>query len=282
MLLQNGSLFAAEPLNRLGGPDSSSTHIQWGRFGSRYSRWYSPALFSTALGEPMGYRPPVSWTMALDTGSLIVELNGLSALTGSGGATCSIYALTQLQSALTGGGIFIPGALISGYAIVASLSGSGDISSAIAYLSAQMNAAADGQGTLEADLVGIWSMLASLSGSSSFTTLVNAIGFTDAQLSGAGALLAAFHAKAQISADIAVTGELLTTSNVGAAVWQKLIDGDYSAEEILKILAAVNAGKSTGGGGTTIVFRDVNDTTDRVTATVDGNGNRTAITLDAG
>ncbi len=44
-------------------------------------------------------------------------------------------------------------------------------------------------------------------------------------------------------------------------------------------VVGVWCGKVSGAGSGTEVFRDVNDTTDRVTATVDETGNRTAITL---
>jgi urocanate hydratase len=46
-------------------------------------------------------------------------------------------------------------------------------------------------------------------------------------------------------------------------------------------LAAVMAGKSSGGGGTTIHFRDLGDTKDRIAATVDTNGNRSTVVKDA-
>jgi hypothetical protein len=42
----------------------------------------------------------------------------------------------------------------------------------------------------------------------------------------------------------------------------------------------VLAGEVSGGGTTTITFRSTDDTKDRVVATVDSNGNRTAITYD--
>jgi hypothetical protein len=43
---------------------------------------------------------------------------------------------------------------------------------------------------------------------------------------------------------------------------------------------SVLAGKSSGGGTATIIFRDTADGTDRVTATVDADGNRTGVVLD--
>jgi len=50
----------------------------------------------------------------------------------------------------------------------------------------------------------------------------------------------------------------------------------------LKLILSVLAGKSSGGGTATIVFRDIADAKNRISATVDANGNRTAIgTRDA-
>jgi hypothetical protein len=45
-------------------------------------------------------------------------------------------------------------------------------------------------------------------------------------------------------------------------------------------MAAALAGKVSGATTSTVTIRDVNDTRNRIVATVDGNGNRTALTLD--
>ena len=58
------------------------------------------------------------------------------------------------------------------------------------------------------------------------------------------------------------------------------IDG-YSLEEALKIQLSALAGKISGAGTTTITIRSADDSTDRIIATVDTNGNRSSITLDA-
>jgi hypothetical protein len=114
-------------------------------------------------------------------------------------------------------------------------------------------------------------------------------------------------ADATISADINVTGDLLTTGNIAASVWNALaismndpgsmgealnnsgasgnpwdtaIDGTYTAAEVMRIVAAALAGKATGGGTTGIVLRDLSDTKDVVTLTVDVNGNRDSVVLD--
>lgn len=64
------------------------------------------------------------------------------------------------------------------------------------------------------------------------------------------------------------------------AVWAYLLDGSFTAAQIMKILAAVMGGKVSGAGTGTETFRNLPDTINRVVATVDANGNRTAITRD--
>ena len=60
----------------------------------------------------------------------------------------------------------------------------------------------------------------------------------------------------------------------------KTIEGSLTDEEIKRIILSALGGKSSGGGTTTIKFRDLADSKDRITATVDSNGNRTEVTLD--
>lgn len=55
---------------------------------------------------------------------------------------------------------------------------------------------------------------------------------------------------------------------------------DYSQDDLLRLMAAVLLGKVSGHPGSPD-FRDVNDTKNRVSATTDADGNRTAVTLDA-
>jgi hypothetical protein len=57
-------------------------------------------------------------------------------------------------------------------------------------------------------------------------------------------------------------------------------DGSYDLQEMLRVIFAACSGKSTGGGTSTIAFRDPADVKNRISATVDTNGNRTAVTLD--
>lgn len=66
-------------------------------------------------------------------------------------------------------------------------------------------------------------------------------------------------------------------------MWEQVIEGGYTAEQIMKMLASVMAGKSTivdnGNGSATIVFRDLNDTVDRITTNVVGSNRGNATLL---
>jgi len=68
---------------------------------------------------------------------------------------------------------------------------------------------------------------------------------------------------------------------IALAVWDDICEGSYSYKDYMREMAAVLFGKSTGGGTTTIKFKDPpTGLTDRVTATVDSTGNRTSVTLE--
>ena len=58
------------------------------------------------------------------------------------------------------------------------------------------------------------------------------------------------------------------------------VDG-FNLEEAMKICLSALGAKVSGAGTTTITFRAADDSKDRIIATVDTNGNRSSITLDA-
>ena len=76
------------------------------------------------------------------------------------------------------------------------------------------------------------------------------------------------------------TGYSLSASGIDAIV-DEVIEGSLTLRQAVRLFLSALAGKSSGGGTTTINFRDLADTKNRITATVDSNGNRTAVTLDA-
>ena len=102
-------------------------------------------------------------------------------------------------------------------------------------------------------------------------------GFAPA-LTGAAAFVAAggtITQDARYSVDAGVT---LSAAAVDA-ILDDVIEGSLTMRQALRIFVAALAGKSSGGGTATIKFRNIADDGDRITATVDANGNRTAITI---
>lgn len=59
------------------------------------------------------------------------------------------------------------------------------------------------------------------------------------------------------------------------------IETGFTLRQTMRLMASVILGKLSGAGTATEVFRDLPDTKDRVTATVDASGNRTVVTKDA-
>ena len=58
------------------------------------------------------------------------------------------------------------------------------------------------------------------------------------------------------------------------------LEGTVTLGEALRVMLAALAGTSSGGGTATVRFKSVDEGTDRIVATVDGVGNRSAVTLD--
>ncbi len=75
-----------------------------------------------------------------------------------------------------------------------------------------------------------------------------------------------------------LTAEDLTA--VADAVLDETIEGTITLRQAMRLALAVLTGKATGGGTTTITFRDTTDGVNRVVATVDADGNRSAVTRD--
>lgn len=97
----------------------------------------------------------------------------------------------------------------------------------------------------------------------------------------------------RMAANTAVTGsvvvsllcinqaDLVALSDIGDAVLDEVVEGSYTLRQLTRLMAAALLGELSGAGTTTIVIRDASDTKTRITATVDDDGNRSALTLDA-
>ena len=185
---------------------------------------------------------------------------GLPVGAATGGVSeADAWAVKLAEAAITGSGeLSATGGLI--VQLVAAVTGSGTLSDADIKAFLQLAAALTGSGTTTGAAAGLGALLASVAGSG---TAANST------LTGTGAL----------AADLVVTGAGLTTGNVGAAVWGKIIEAGYTAEEILRIIAAQAAGAATGLEGTNPQFTGLDGTTIRIDGTYSG-GTRSIDNLD--
>lgn len=83
-----------------------------------------------------------------------------------------------------------------------------------------------------------------------------------------------------LPASPAAVGDIPSAASIAAAVWATAIEGTKTALQMMRGMTAVLLGKASGMATTTATFRDTEDAKNRVTATVDENGNRSAVTLD--
>lgn len=206
---------------------------------------------------PTGTNPPYSLIMG-DKGGL------LSATTTTNGSGAIVSGLTM------------------GKACAATINGTGAISSAALSLITQIASIINGTGGLTANLKLSIQLAANLAGAGDIIGAMSLLVEMATTLSGTGTFNGTLRGTATLEADLTPFTEL-SPENLASAVWNKLIEGSYSASDLMKLLSAVAAGKTTivdlGGGAATITFRDVNDTTDRVEADMT-DSERTNVTLD--
>jgi hypothetical protein len=79
------------------------------------------------------------------------------------------------------------------------------------------------------------------------------------------------------------TGDIPTSDDNADALLDRAagVETGWTIRQAMRIILSVLGGKVSGGGTGTESFRDMADSKDRVVATVDTDGNRTAITRDA-
>jgi len=81
--------------------------------------------------------------------------------------------------------------------------------------------------------------------------------------------------------DLVVLNNTTNSHCIAEAVATRPVDGLYTLEEATRLILATLVGRLSGAATTTVTIRDINNTKNRIVATVDENGNRTALTLDA-
>jgi hypothetical protein len=280
-LKTNTTLLAQLPLRLIGG--SPGTFRSMWRRGDRMNQSVGQGIPSKLAGVPSGHLAPSSWVLPYKPGAM--------------------SSFTNLVVTVTPGTLNLAaGVNISGDSTVTITVNPADgqlIVSAVGSTSITFNLAANLAGALSA------------SGSTSFSFTVNNATL-GAIVDAVGAALVQFSNSATIRATGNLSGDItpfteLSPQSLSAAVWSALasaynapgtmgeklndagsaanpwtevIDGTYTASDLLKLIAASAAGELAGSPGGPILIKSVNGTTVRITATVDANGNRTGVTYD--
>lgn len=76
------------------------------------------------------------------------------------------------------------------------------------------------------------------------------------------------------------SGDDFKLTNVDTNLFDAAAEGSVTVVQSLRAVLAYVAGKASGGGSTPVAFRNQADTKDRISMTVDSNGNRSAVTTD--
>jgi len=260
----------------------SARLANFARTGAKRNITAGEGISSGLVSLPSGYRHPGAWMMPQKPGALSAR----NTVTGSGSASATALAVKLATADLTGDGDLAAfGSLI--VQLVADLVGSGDISDADLKAFLQAVAGIGGTGGISsAQATGLGELIAAMTG----------LGSVDSTLTGSG----------ELTADITVTGTGLSTANVGEAVWSALaaannsagsmgeklndagsasnpwteiIESGLTAAEILKLITASVAGSATGLESGSPVFKSIDGTVDRITATYSG-GTRTVTGRD--
>lgn len=140
-----------------------------------------------------------------------------------------------------------------------------------------------GDGDFLASINGLGDVAGAVTGDASVS--VAAYGLTAlvqaaSNLTGTASMSAAINGRGQMLATINVSQ--LTDADVNGAVLDALVENGVTLKEALRLLLAVAVGKTdinTGGPSPIVKFRDVNDTKDRVTATMTGS-ERASVVID--
>jgi hypothetical protein len=217
------------------------------RVAGGLSSWRSSFTITGAgdllQGGPMEGTASLTFTSDAASLGLIITLSGTGAasFTGGGSLALTIGMAGDGAISLTGGGSL---------AMIVPIDGTGSFG---------FTGLGDLKGNI--DLEGSWGGAEPLSP----TGLANAV----------------WGAIATANNDPGTMGALLNASGAAGDPWAITLEGTYTAADLIRLIAAVSAGELSGATTTEVRIRDVSDTKDRVIATVDEFGNRTALLLDA-
>jgi hypothetical protein len=266
MLIGNYSVLNKTPGRWLGGNSTShasgvgSAQVQnrsnWGGSGARRNgaiNEYSTDAYELA-SMPGGYGGR-GWMMPRTAGGISSHYasRGVAAFSGSIAEGRNLAATFAGVAAFTGTGALV-------------VSGSGSFAGVAAF-SGNVIAALAAAGTF--------------AGVASFSGAVVAQGNIAGTFAGVAAFEAIRYATGSMSGSFAPPVTLEAQGFSAYLLDTEIVETGLTLRQALRLVTAATAGKISGGGTATVTIRNaVADGVDRVVATVDSSGNRTAITYD--
>ena len=256
-LKQNTSTLASLPLRFRGGALAMQRSF-WGNTEQR-NITAGEGLSNNLGGIPYGHRHPSAWLLPQSPGAL------------------SAFVSSQAQLTVS------PLTVAAGRNVV----GSTSITFSVGPSQLELIVSATGSATATWTLSGTLAAAVGLTGAASLTFTIGP-STLGAIIDALGTSPVTFVNSATIRATGNLAGDItpfttLSPENLAQKVWQYVLEAGYSAEECMRILTAVAAGKTDitdlGGGNATVVFRDLADTKDRVDADMTGS-ERTTVTID--
>jgi hypothetical protein len=224
--------------------------------GSQRNLYAGDGITDPRSGNPAGHLYPSAWIWPQKSGSItsFTSVNGSSTTEGSLALGLGGESTQAGTSSLTATG----------------------------FVTVNLDATVAGVGTLTASGTVTLNGAITITSSGSVTASLLGAGNIESSIGGnIGSLAATPYALGIMECEITPFTELSPQNLAQQLLDNEDIEDNYSLREAIRIILSMSAGKLSGASGTSILIRDVNDTKDRISATVDSSGNRTAVTLDA-
>lgn len=230
----------------------SALHANYHRTAAMRNLTAGEGITRETVGIPYGNRHPNTWVMPQKSGAISAH-NSASVTIGATGAGAMGVAATGTAAIIfnaTGtGGLIVSASGAAGFTI----SGNGDIFAALAVA---------GSAGITLDATGTTAAIGHLTATGGIVLDGSMQSYAVGWLSGS-------------------TEEAgLTPTGIATAVWAKIIEAGFSAEDIMRLLTAHAAGDADGLESTTPEFMSIDGATVRIAATLSA-GTRTVTTRDA-
>lgn len=256
------------------------TNVEWWHALAVSKVPLAPTTAGRDLDVSAGGEGGVDWAN-VGSPTTVVGLSGTSVKTATDVETDTQDIQARLPAALTANGnikadtLRVNGTAQTAGDIPAMITTVDDfVDTEIADIQARLPAALTANGNIKADTLRVGGTLQTAGDLMAAITIID--DFLDTEI-------AAIKAKTDNLPAAPAAVSDIPTAAANAAALMDLVDGvetGVTPRQALRLMLAAMAGKLSGAATATITIRNVGDSKDRITATVDASGNRSAVTTD--